>query len=230
MTNKPVIIVASAIPALTSALRASAPGLEIIEASAMSSALDAGRPLRCFIDWLLPDTSGLEMCRRLRGGAATVDAHITLALDEDTEEARCRAMRSGADDYMIGPLAVDRLLARLGQYRSSTNGTAPPKQTLHGELALDLAAHGFRWRGRLIALPPNEFRLLAHFMENPDRLFSRSQLIAILGKEGEVQDERTVDVWIGRLRRALRVYGAPDGVRTVRSMGYVMDSASNSAN
>lgn len=226
MTVQPVIIVASAVPALTIALRASAPELEVMEASAISSGFDAEGPVRCFVDWLLPDTSGLEMCRRLRGSSATMDAHITLALDEDTDEARRRAMRSGADDYMIGPLAVEHLLARLGEYRAARMTETPPERAKEGGLTLDLAAHGFRWRGRLIALAPNEFRLLAHFLDNPDRLFTRAQLIAVLGKGDEVTDERTVDVWIGRLRRALRKHGGPDVVRTVRSLGYVMDSAS----
>lgn len=224
MTDRPLIIVASAIPALTSALRASVPGFDFVEAASIEPDCETQRPVSCFVDWLLPDTSGLEMCRRLRSSAATRDAHITLAVDEDSAEARSRAMRSGADDYMVGPLEVERLLARLRLYPSPTVH-AYPRHTSHRGLTLDRAAHGVRWQGQLIALAPNEFRLLAHFIDNPDRLFSRSQVIAVLGKDCEVSDARTVDVWIGRLRRALRQQGVPNALRTVRSMGYVMDSA-----
>ena len=94
----------------------------------------------------------------------------------------------------------------------------------HGAMTLDLSAHQMRYNNRVVPLRPNEFRLLAHFIEHPDRLFTRSQLITMLGKDCEAIDERTVDVWIGRLRRSLKAYGVPDQLRTVRSMGYVLDS------
>ena len=80
-----------------------------------------------------------------------------------------------------------------------------------------------RWRGLPVALRPNEFALLVHFVEHPDRVFSRTALIATLGKDDNGIDERTVDVWVGRLRRALKSQGAPDPLRTVRSLGYVLD-------
>lgn len=94
----------------------------------------------------------------------------------------------------------------------------------HGDLVVDLAAFAARWQGRVISLRPNEFRLLAHFVAHPDRVFSRADLIASLGKDGDLLDERTVDVWTGRLRRALREHGVPDPLRTVRTVGYVLDS------
>lgn len=94
----------------------------------------------------------------------------------------------------------------------------------HGDLVVDLAAFAARWQGRVISLRPNEFRLLAHFVAHPDRVFSRADLIASLGKDGDLLDERTVDLWTGRLRRALREHGVPDPLRTVRTVGYVLDS------
>jgi two-component system phosphate regulon response regulator PhoB len=93
-----------------------------------------------------------------------------------------------------------------------------------GELSVDLAAFLARWRGKAILLRPTEFRLLVHFMANPDRVFSRSSLIRHLGKDAEATDVRTVDVWIGRLRRSLKAHDVPDPLRTVRSLGYVLDS------
>ena len=112
-------------------------------------------------------------------------------------------------------------------HRPRRNATVPadtPSRLRHGELVVDLAAFAARWQGRVIALRPNEFRLLAHFVAHPDQVFSRADLIASLGKDGDLLDERTVDVWTGRLRRALREHGVPDPLRTVRSLGYVLDS------
>jgi len=163
------------------------------------------------------------MCRRLRDAPATAHSHITMVLEEDDSDMRRRALRAGADDYLVGPLTPEILHSRLQQYRKLSDAGAATERLAHGDLTVDLAAHQARWRGRPIALRPNEFRLLAHFIEHPDRVFSRTSLIAMLGKDSEAIDERTVDVWVGRLRRALRAQGAPDPLRTVRSMGYVMD-------
>ena len=178
----------------------------------------------CFVDWLLPKISGLEMCRRLRDSSATAHSHITLVLDEADSEARRRALRAGADDYIEGPLTADLLLARVRHYRAGPNAAALSPRLAHGDLTMNLEAQQVRWHGHVVVLRPNEFRLLAHFMENSDQLYSRTSLISILGKNREEIDERTVDVWVGRLRRALKAHGVPDPMRTVRSMGYVLDS------
>jgi len=103
------------------------------------------------------------------------------------------------------------------------SGTAPALLR-HGELTIDPVAFAARYRGKVIPLRPNDFRLLAHFVANPDRVFDRQSLIECLGKDSGVMDERTVDVWTGRLRRALRAHSVPDPIRTVRSYGYVLDS------
>jgi two-component system, OmpR family, phosphate regulon response regulator PhoB len=93
-----------------------------------------------------------------------------------------------------------------------------------GNLVIDFAAHRARWKNKPIELGPNEFRLLSHFASHPDRVHTRESLIAQLGKDCQAIDERTVDVWVGRLRRALRNQGVPDQLRTVWSVGYVYDS------
>jgi two-component system phosphate regulon response regulator PhoB len=177
--------------------------------------------LWCYVDWLLPTTSGLEICRRLREHPATREGHITMVLDGDDSEARRRTLRAGADDYVVGPIDAAKLIKRL---RPCHMHMAPSRKFSKGDLEVDTAAFLARYRGRCIALAPNEFRLLAHFIENPDRAFSRSSLISLLGKDSGVLDERTVDVWIGRLRRALKERGIPVQLRTVRSVGYVFDS------
>lgn len=182
-------------------------------------------PVWCFVDWLLPDRSGLEMVRHLREARATRDSHITMVLDSAEPEDKRRALRAGADDYLLGPLNAERLLERLAAYEAKPAPMTGPRQRLsHGELVLDLNAHQVRYQGRLLSLRPNELRLLGHFLENPDQVFTRTALIERIGKDHEVRDERTVDVWVGRLRRALVAQGAPDPLRTVRSAGYVLDS------
>jgi two-component system phosphate regulon response regulator PhoB len=161
-----------------------------------------------FADWVLPDISGLEICRQLRCAPLTAQAHITMVLEEDDFEARRRALRAGADDYMVGPVSRTTVLDRV--------------LTL-GDLTIDLSAFQANWRGVPVVLMPNEFRLLRFFVEHPRRVFTRAQLIAALGKQDPPVDERTVDVWVGRLRRALRAAGAGAPLRTVRSLGYVLD-------
>jgi two-component system phosphate regulon response regulator PhoB len=181
--------------------------------------------LWCFVDWLLPETSGLEMVRRMRESRATRHSHITMVLEEGDAEERRRALKAGADDYLVGPLSPLKLADRLEFYEhAGPKPAAAGERLVQGELTLDLSAHQLRVRGRPVSLRPNEFRLLAHFMEHPNRVFSRTALIGRLGKEDEVVDERTVDVWIGRLRRALEHNGVALPLRTVRSLGYVFDS------
>jgi len=176
-----------------------------------------------FIDWALPRVSGLELCRRLRCDPLTGQAHITIVLDEDDIEARRRALRAGADDYMIGMTSRSGLLDRVLSLTQNHIGNGAQRTLELGGLTVDLAAFQARWQGRPIPLMPNEFRLLRYLVEHPGRVFTRSQLIAALGKQDPPLDERTVDVWIGRLRRALRSAGAGDPLRTVRSLGYVLD-------
>ncbi len=224
MTEPGTVILTSKRPGLAAAMTRTWPGLRIIEAPQGAPDESIDGQVWCFIDWLLPDTSGLEMCRRLRSAPSTAYSHITMVLDEDDSEARRRALRAGADDYVLGPLSSDLLLQRLNDYQAGATGSKAPPKLAHGELILDLAAHVVRWQGKVLPLRPNEFRLLHHFIEHPDRVFSRTSLIAVLGKDCASIDERTVDVWVGRLRRALMAQGVPDPLRTVRSLGYVLDS------
>ena len=192
--------------------------------------LDQPRPLVdgslwVFVDWVMDDLAGLEMCRRLRADPTTADAHITMVLEEDDAEDRRRALKAGADDYLVGPLDRTAVLDRVMVVQTSGADRAASRLLELGELTIDLAALQARWDGVPIALRPNEFRLLRFFAENPNRVLSRQDLIAGLGKREPAIDERTVDVWIGRLRRALKAAGAGNPLRTVRSMGYVFDAA-----
>ncbi|MBX7459241.1 response regulator transcription factor [Qipengyuania sp. 1NDH17] len=181
-------------------------------------------PVCAFVDWVLEDLSGLEMCRRLRADPRTADAHVTMVLESCDAEDKRRALAAGADDYVVGPVdrtgVLDRVLALgTGRIAQATN-----RPFTLGDLEIDLPALQARWQDKPIPLRPNEFRLLRFFAENADRVLSRGELIDGLGKQEPPIDERTVDVWIGRLRRALRQVGAGDPIRTVRSLGYVYDS------
>ena len=180
-------------------------------------------PMWAFVDWVMDDIAGLEMCRRLRADARTADAHVTMVLESDDVEDRRRALRAGADDYMVGELDRRAVLDRVLALQSHQQKRHATQRIELGELTIDLTALQARWAGRAVQLRPNEFRLLRPFAENPNEVLSRTTLIAGLGKLDPPIDERTVDVWIGRLRRALKAAGAGNPLRTVRSLGYVFD-------
>ena len=176
-----------------------------------------------FIAWLLPDMPGIEACRRLRCDPLTAQSHITIVLRTEDRDDRRRALGAGADDYMLGPLDRTRILDRiLSLKRPAFESPAAPTVRM-GDLAIDIVAFQVRWREVPISLLPNDLRLLRYFVEHPGRIFTRAQLIAALGKHNENIDERTVDVWVGRLRRALKKAGVALSLRTVRSLGYVLD-------
>jgi len=221
--NKHTTLLLTAPPAgLLADIARKRPGWEIVPLGDVPPAGPLDGRVWGFIDWLCPTMPGLERCRRLRETEATRGAHLTLVLDEPSQEARRRALQAGADDYLVGPLDVARLLERVD---SVADEPVPlRRQLVNGAIALDPAAHQVRVDGKAVPMRPNEFRLLLHFMEHPDQVFSRAALIEHLGKEDGAIDDRTVDVWVGRLRRALTAAGAPDPLRTVRSLGYVMDS------
>ena len=181
-------------------------------------------PIYVFIDWMLHDMAGLELCRRVRADGRMDGAHITMVLEEDDEEDRRRALKAGADDYLVGPLDRTTILDRVLALRSPVDQHFATRVIEVGRLRIDMGALQARWQDKPLALRPNEFRLLRFFAENPNRVLSRENLIAGLGKQDMPLDERTVDVWVGRLRRALKAAGATDTLRTVRSLGYVYDA------
>ena len=176
-----------------------------------------------FVDWIMPEMSGLEMCRRLRADSQTEDAHITMVLDRNDDFDRKRALHAGADDYIVGPInrqiMLDRVLALQGD-RSIRN---LPRSIELGPLRIEVAAEQARWNGHPIPLSPNEFRLLRYLAENRNRVLGRQEIIEALGKESNLSDVRTVDVWMKRLRQGLKQVGASEMLRTVHKKGYVLD-------
>ena len=167
---------------------------------------------------------GIEACRRVKEDPVLSQVKVVILTGSDDPRTRDLAMDAGADDYVVGPVdrtaVLDRVLA-LGTGRVAQASARP---FVLGDLEIDLPALQARWRQQPIPLRPNEFRLLRFFAENADRVLGRTELIDGLGKQDPPIDERTVDVWIGRLRRALREVGAGEPIRTVRSLGYVYDS------
>lgn len=176
-----------------------------------------------FVDWLLPAMAGIQLVRLLRESGLGRNARISMVLPSSDDEMQLRSLAAGADDYIVGPLSPQKLVDRMRAYRAAVANPDEPILRL-GEMVVDTNAYSVRFRGKLLPLKVNEFRLIAHFARYPDRVFTRGNLIGVLGKSNEVHDERTVDVWMSRLRTALRYHGVPHIPRTVRAAGYILDS------
>ncbi len=181
------------------------------------------QPDLMILDWMMPKMSGIEVCRRLRADADTRNLPIIMLTARGEESDRIRGLDTGADDYVTKPFSMTEMLARIrAVLRRIRPGLAEDKLR-HGDITLDRVAHKVKREGKDIHLGPTEFKLLEHFMQNPGRVFSREQLLdAVWGSDVYVE-ARTVDVHIGRLRKALMEYNEHDPVRTVRSAGYSLD-------
>ncbi len=176
------------------------------------------------LDWMLPKVSGIEVCRRLRQRSETRNIPIIMLTARGEESDRIRGLDTGADDYIIKPFAMSELSARIrAVLRRIRPGLAEDRVHI-GDLVIDRVAHRVKRSGSEIHLGPTEFRLLDYLMQHPGRVFSREQLLdAVWGSDVYVE-ARTVDVHIGRLRKALnRQETEVDPIRTVRSAGYSLD-------
>jgi len=175
------------------------------------------------LDWMLPGLSGIELCRRIRARQETHSLPIILLTARGEESERVRGLATGADDYVVKPFSVPELLARVRALlrRSSPNRIADTLEA--GELVLDRNSHRVHRGQREIHLGPTEFRLLEFLMERPGRVFTRAQMLDhVWSMEADI-DERTVDVHVGRLRKAINKPRERDPIRTVRGSGYSFD-------
>ncbi len=187
--------------------------------------IDEQRPDLCLLDWMLPKVSGIELCRRLRSRPQTRNLPIILLTARGEEPDRIRGLDMGADDYITKPFSMPELLARVRAVIRRIRPALAEDVITFGDIALDRAAHRVRRANRDVHLGPTEFRLLDHLIQYPGRVFSREQLLdAVWGSDVYVE-ARTVDVHIGRLRKALNDKGEVDPIRTVRSAGYALDDA-----
>lgn len=174
------------------------------------------------LDWMLPSVSGIEVCRQLKARPETRSVAIIMLSARSEEVDRVRGLETGADDYVVKPYAVSELMARvrtqLRRVRPSTVGQV----LVYEDIELDAETHRVTRGGRPLKLGPTEFRLLATLMEKPGRVWSREQLLDRVWGRDIYVDTRTVDVHVGRLRKALMHEGGGDPLRTVRGAGYAL--------
>ena len=186
-------------------------------------AIDEKQPDLVVLDWMLPTVSGIEVCRRLRQKSATRNLPIVMLTARGEESDRIRGLDTGADDYVVKPFSMTELAARVRAVLRRIRPGLAEDRVRAGDIVIDRVAHRVKRGGEEVHLGPTEFRLLDHFMQHPGRVFSREQLLnAVWGSDVYVET-RTVDVHIGRLRRALGHSPAGDPIRTVRSAGYSLD-------
>lgn len=175
------------------------------------------------LDWMLPHVSGIEVCRRIRRAPETRDLPVIMLTARGEEADRIRGLDVGADDYVSKPFSPGELIARIRALLRRARPALTAEELRAGDIVIDLAAHRVRVADREVELGPTEFRLLRHFLEHPGRVFSREAILdAVWGHDIHVE-ERTVDVHVGRLRKALRAAGR-DPIRTVRGAGYALEA------
>ncbi len=184
--------------------------------------VDEAQPDVIILDWMLPGVSGIEICRRLKSNLETRKIPVIMLTARSEEADRVRGLETGADDYVVKPYSVIELMARvrtqLRRVRPSTVG----ERLEFEDIILDAETHRVMRKDKAIKLGPTEFRLLSTFMEKPGRVWSREQLLDRVWGRDIYVDTRTVDVHIGRLRKALCQHGGDDPVRTVRGAGYAL--------
>ena len=175
------------------------------------------------LDWMLPGLSGIELCRRLRSRPQTELLPIIMLTARGEETERIRGFTTGADDYVVKPFSVPELLARIRALLRRAKPAVVSTVLQSGDIELDRTTHRIRRSGREVHLGPTEFRLLEFLMQSPGRVFSREQLLDGVWGHDVYVDERTVDVHIGRLRKAINRGKAKDPIRTVRGAGYAFN-------
>ena len=175
------------------------------------------------LDWMLPGLSGIELCRRLRARPDTQHLPIIMLTARGEESERIRGLATGADDYIVKPFSVPELVARVRALLRRSNPERVAAVLCLGEIELDREKKRVSRRGNSIELGPTEFRLLEFLMERPGRVFTREQLLDGVWGSDVYIDERTVDVHVGRLRKALNRGQDSDPIRTVRGAGYAFD-------
>lgn len=175
------------------------------------------------LDWMLPGLSGIELCRRIRSRTETQAIPIIMLTARGDEAERVRGLTTGADDYVVKPFSIPELAARIKAILRRSSPELVTNALVVGDLELDRETHRVRRQDREIHLGPTEFRLLEFLMRTPGRVFSREQLLNGVWGHDVYVDDRTVDVHIGRLRKAINKGRAKDPIRTVRGAGYAFD-------
>ncbi len=175
------------------------------------------------LDWMLPGISGIELCRRIRSRTETSETPIIMLTARGEEGERVRGLSTGADDYVVKPFSIPELSARINAILRRSSPQLISSALKVGDIELDRETHRVRRQDREIHLGPTEFRLLEFLMRTPGRVYSREQLLNGVWGHDVYVDDRTVDVHIGRLRKAINKGRAKDPIRTVRGAGYAFD-------
>jgi len=202
-----------------------AEGFYVISADNGEDALmlvDEEAPDLIVLDWMMPNLSGIEVCRRLKLRTETRKIPVIMLSARSEEVDRVRGLETGADDYVVKPYSLVELMARVRTQLRRTRPAAVGQRLEFHDIVLDAETHRVMRDGQELKLGPTEFRLLSTFMEKPGRVWSREQLLDRVWGRDIYVDTRTVDVHIGRLRKALTRFGGGDPLRTVRGAGYAL--------
>ncbi len=203
-------------------------GYRVIEAADGQEALTVAReeqPDLMILDWMLPSLSGIEVCRQIRRDSELGNTPIIMLTARGEEQDRVRGLEVGADDYIAKPFSPAELLARMRAVMRRIRPSLTEEALGYADLHMDLAAHRVMRAGQPLHLGPREFAILRFLMEHPGRVFSREQLLDRVWGNDIYVEARTVDVHIGRLRKAINLPGSDDLIRTVRSAGYALDAS-----
>jgi two-component system phosphate regulon response regulator PhoB len=176
------------------------------------------------LDWMLPGLSGIELCRRLRQKPVTQSLPLIMLTARGEEADRVRGFETGADDYVVKPFSVSELLARANSLLRRAEPALVAEVITVGDIELDRSAMIVKRCGAVVHLGPTDYRLLEFLMRSPGRVFSREQLLNNVWGHDVYIDDRTVDVHIGRLRKAMLQAWKTDPIRTVRGAGYSLSA------
>lgn len=188
------------------------------------AAIDEEEPDLVIMDWMLPNLSGVEACRRIRRRHEGAELPVIMLTAKGEERDRVQGLESGADDYMVKPFSPSELIARVRAVLRRANPGLTATRLEYEDIVMDTETHKVMRNGQSVKLGPTEFRMLRVFIEKPGKVYSREQLLDKVWGRDVYVEERTVDVHIRRLRKALNEAGGPDLIRTVRSAGYSLDS------
>jgi len=227
MAEQPTVLVVEDEPAQREVLayNLEAEGFRVAKAGNGEEALmlvTEAAPDIIVLDWMLPTVSGIEVCRQLKTRSETRGVPIIMLSARSEEVDKVRGLETGADDYVVKPYSVVELMARVRAQLRRTRPSTVGERLEYEDIVLDSDTHRVTRSDHQLKLGPTEFRLLSTFMEKPGRVWSREQLLDRVWGRDIYVDTRTVDVHLGRLRKALCQHGGDDPLRTVRGAGYAL--------
>ncbi len=203
-------------------------GYWVMEAADARAARDRAAdqlPDLMLVDWMLPDLSGPELIRRFRSDPLTRDIPIIMLTAKSEEDDMIHGLDAGADDYLIKPVSLKALSARIKALLRRTDGFDEPRVINAGRLQLNQDAHQLRIDGAPVHLGTTEYRLLEFFMQHPEKVYSRAQLLDFVWGQNTYIEERTVDVHVLRLRKTLKTHAAENVIQTIRGVGYLFSAS-----